>query len=381
MTARRPRWIPWVVVGIIVALCAGAAAFLVPPALEYRAAEQRYERALAEHGRASEDRDAARSRWDAAHSDVAGTLELADAATPEAALPYLDEARVGDVRELAELIRGAADDATAPETPDADASKPETTDELDAAADELEAQADAASAAAERYDDATKIVAERAPELAAAVDALRASIPDRAEQLEEANVSATAQSRIRLHYAADAAATGEESVEYYVTAYAEAAAAVEQSQRDELAEKDQGDGLIDVRLEIEEFVRSITGGVRVDFDWAPVVNGLGEGDSAGGRVTWQYLDGGSATMELSNSVAAHWPDPRYESLVAHESGHVITAKCQDMLTDAFDGDAELMATAWAIGMGYDDPWGNGVNFYYNGVAPAQDLVDETTSCR
>jgi hypothetical protein len=148
-----------------------------------------------------------------------------------------------------------------------------------------------------------------------------------------------------------------------------------------MEEKDQGDGLIQTRLEIEEFVRSITGGVRVDFDWAPIVNGLGDGDSAGGRVTWQYLDGGSATMELSNSVAAHWPDTRYESLVAHESGHVITAKCQDLLVDTFDGDAELMATSWAIGMGYTDGWGNGVNFYYGGVAPAQDLVDATTACR
>lgn len=381
MSARRGRWIPWAVTGGIVLAGGAAAAFVVLPALEHRSAEDRYAEAQAAWQEAREGLRAEQSGWDTTDARAQDALALATAVTPDSALPYLDGALVEGVKSAASDIEVAYDDL-----PDAVVSQlalpyPQTTEELRQAADDLDSLSDEYERAAGQYGDVEARVAELTPGLESAAEAVRASIPDAAAAVEEANISSTVQSRIRLHYAADAAATSDDSVEYYVTAYAEAAQTVEQSQADEMAEKDQGDGLIDARLEVEEFVRSITGGVRVDFDWAPIVNGLGDGDSAGGRVTWQYLDGGSATMELSNSVAANWPDSRYESLVAHESGHVITAKCQDMLVDTFEGDAELMATAWAIGMGYTDSWGNGVNFYYDGVAPTQDLVDVTTGCR
>ncbi|GGF32848.1 hypothetical protein GCM10010922_04910 [Microbacterium sorbitolivorans] len=381
MSARRGRWIPWAVTGGIVLAGGAAAAFVVFPALEHRSAEDRYAEAQAAWQEAREGLQAEQTGWDAADARAQDALTVAAAVTPDAALPYLDADLVTEVKGAASDIEAAYDDVPDPVVAHLALPNPQTTDELIDAADELDALAGEYERAAGQYDDVEARVAELTPGLESAAEAVRASIPDAAAAVEEANISSTAQSRIRLHYAADAAATSDDSVEYYVTAYAEAAQAVEQSQADEMAEKDQGDGLIDARLEVEEFVRSITGGVRVDFDWAPIVNGLGDGDSAGGRVTWQYLDGGSATMELSNSVAANWPDSRYESLVAHESGHVITAKCQDMLVDTFEGDAELMATAWAIGMGYTDSWGNGVNFYYDGVAPTQDLVDATTGCR
>ena len=381
MSARRGRWIPWVATGAFVAAGGAVAAFVVMPAVEHRGAEDRYAQSEAAWQEARAGLQAEQSAWDAADTQAQEALALAAAVTPDAALPYLDEDLVAGVKSAESEIEAAYDDVPAAVFGQLALPDPQTTEELRNAADALDALTGEFERAAEQYGDVEASVTDLTPELEAAAGAVRDSIPGTAEAVEEANISSTATSRIRLHYAADSAATSDDNVEYYVTAYAEAAQAVEQSQADEMAQKDQGDGLADARLEVEEFVRSISGGVRVDFDWAPIVNGLGEGDSAGGRVTWQYLDGGSATMELSNSVAAHWPDSRYESLVAHESGHVITAKCQDMLVDTFDGDAELMATAWAIGMGYTDSWGNGVNFYYDGVAPAQDLVDATTGCR
>lgn len=381
MSARRGRWIPWVATGAVVAAGGAVAVFVVMPAIEHRGAEDRYAQSEAAWQEARAGLQAEQSAWDAADTQAQEALALAAAVTPDAALPYLDEDLVAGVKSAESEFEAAYDDVPAAVFGQLALPDPQTTEELRDAADALDALTGEYERAAEQFGDVEASVTDLTPELEAAAGAVRDSIPGTAVAVEEANISSTATSRIRLHYAADTAATSDDNVEYYVTAYAEAAQAVEQSQADEMAQKDQGDGLVDARLEVEEFVRSISGGVRVDFDWAPIVNGLGEGDSAGGRVTWQYLDGGSATMELSNSVAAHWPDSRYESLVAHESGHVITAKCQDMLVDTFDGDAELMATAWAIGMGYTDSWGNGVNFYYDGVAPAQDLVDATTGCR
>jgi len=378
MSAGRRRWIPWVAVAAVAGV---TAVFVVAPMLEHRNAERRYEAARIAWNEARDAWEQQHAEWDDAHQSARAATDLAAAVTSEQALPYLDDELAADAQRLVGLIDDAIDAVPDAREPDATAPDPETTDELIDAAEALDEQEAAYTDAAGGYAEAAEALTGLVPELEGAIGDLRASIPEQAAAIEEANISSSTESRIRLYYAAETAATSDDSVDYYVDAYAEAAAAVEQSQRDELAEKDQGDGLLETRLEVEEFVRSITGGVRVDFDWEPVVNGLGDGESAGGRVTWQYLDGGSATMELSNSVAAHWPDSRYESLVAHESGHVITAKCQDLLVDTFDGDAELMATAWAIGMGYTDAWGNGVNFYYDGIVPADDLVEATLACR
>ena len=377
----RTRWIPWAAGCAVIVVGGIAAAYTVPNFLSHRDAERRYAEALDAWNVARDSFAAGLEEWNDSSDGARTAAAEAEAVVPDVARPYLDAELLADVDGLLDTIEAAqrgSPDASYPARPPSD---PETTDELNETSEALSEQVDDYLDSAARFADAARTLSASVPELDDAVSALRESIPAQAERLEEANISATAESRIRLYYAAQTAATSDESVDYYVSAYAEAAAAVEQSQRDELAEKDQGDGLFDARLEVEEFVRSITGGVRVDFDWNPIVNDLGEGDSAGGRVTWQYLDGGSATMELSNSIAAHWPDSRYQALVAHESGHVITAKCHDLLTDTFDGDAELMATAWAIGMSYTDAWGNGVNFYYSGEAPADELVDATLACR
>ena len=380
MARSKNRWVPWAIVAGVLVAALVAALILVPPFLERRSAENRYADAVAERNGAATAYDDQRVLADDGRTSADDALDVADAVATAEAEPYLDPEGVDAVRAIADDLRSAPD-------PGADAPiqiEPETyesVDEYAAAADALEEEAAALRRDAEALAEAANLFEEKAPQLETAVAELRAEIPDRAEKLEEDNISSEARVRIDLQYAADLAATSDDYVAYYIGEYASAAAAVEDSQASELAEKDQGDGLADTRLEIEEFVRSIVGDARVDFDWAPIVNGLGEGVSAGGYVEWHYLDGGYATMELSNSIAAYWPDERFEGLVAHESGHVITSQCQDLLNDTFEGDAELMATAWAIGMGFDNPWGNGVDFYFNGVPPAQELIDETKSCR
>jgi len=374
------RWIPWTIAAAVVVVAVVLALIFVPPFLERRSAEARYTTALEQRDAAATAYDEHSAAADDARSAAEGALEIADAVATSEAEPYLDAELFAAAVATADEVRAVS----VPETgkpPVVEAETYATADEYAAAADALEDEADALRADAEALAEASSILDEKAPELEQTVAELRATIPEQADEIEADNISSEARVRIDLHYAADLAATSEEYVEYYVGEYASAAKAVEESEASELAEKDQGDGLADTRLEIEEFVRSIVGDARVDFDWAPIVNGLGEGVSAGGYVEWHYLDGGYATMQLSNSVAAYWPDPRFEGLVAHESGHVITSQCQDMLNDTFDGDAELMATAWAIGMGFDDPWGNGVDFYFDGVPPDQELVEQTKSCR
>ena len=380
----RRRRLPWILAGVsaFVAL-AIVAAFVVPPLIAHRDAEAAYADAVAA-------RDDARAEWDEAraavreeHAPVDDVVTRAEAVATEEVKPYLDEALWDEVvqlvDEVAEIEQGVpnSDDAPAPGPSEA----PADTEALRAATDRARDAAEAYEDGAAAFAAAAEALADAVPRIEQTTTTLRETITEAANRLEEENISAESVARIRMHAAARLAATSEENVSAYVSQYATRAQEVEESQAAELAEKDQGDGLVEVRLEIEEFVRSITGAARVDFDWEPIVNGLGDGVSAGGMVEWQYSDGGYATMTLSNSVAAYWPDERFESLVVHESGHVITSQCREMLLDTFDGDVEMMATAWAIGMGYTNTWGNGVDFYYDGVWPPDDLIEESKSCR
>ena len=58
---------------------------------------------------------------------------------------------------------------------------------------------------------------------------------------------------------------------------------IQQTQQ-ELAEK--AGPLLATRLEIEAYARSISGGVLLDFDWAPFVAGTGGDAGIGGTATW-----------------------------------------------------------------------------------------------
>lgn len=379
--APRSRRRLWIALGALAVIAIAVAVIFVPQAVTRAAAEARYADALERQHELVERHAAASDELTALADPARAAVQVADAAGEAA--DALDAERVDAVAQAADPVRTALDGA--PEDADAPAAAREQelddVDELNEAAAALEDEAETLESDVAALEGAAEALESSAPALDDEIAALRETIPARAEGIEEDNISAQARTRIEMHHAADLAATSEDDVAYYVEAYGEAARAVVASQESELAEKDQGDGLQDVRLEIEEFVRSIAGDARVDFDWSPLVNGLGEGESAGGYTTWWYSDGGYATMELSNSIARFWPDERFVGLVVHETGHAITSQCREMLDETFDGDVELMATAWAIGMGYDNPWGNGVDYYYDGVPPADDLVEASKACR
>lgn len=195
---------------------------------------------------------------------------------------------------------------------------------------------------------------------------------------EGAHLSARTETVIALRDAAAEATAATAVDEDAATAYLalqDAAAQVIATENEELAEK--AGPLLDTRLEIEAFARSLAPGVLLDFDWAPVVSGAGYNGSMGGYTTWWWGEKGRATIALSNSVAEQWPGVRSKALVAHEVGHAISVKCQSMYDSSTQDSIEKWATAWAISMGYTDD-ANGVWAY---GYPPQNYIDAAAGCR
>lgn len=160
--------------------------------------------------------------------------------------------------------------------------------------------------------------------------------------------------------------------------YLEAAGELRQSHADEEAEK--AGPLYAKRVAVEEYARSIAGGVRLDFDWAEIVNGHGANDNRySGTATWNLDNGGYSTIALSNNIATYWNLDRAttRALVTHEVGHSITSKCYPLFTRSFDADDEVWATAWAIGMGHDND-GSGTGIYGR---PSNELIELSKECR
>lgn len=165
----------------------------------------------------------------------------------------------------------------------------------------------------------------------------------------------------------------------YLGEYLGAAHALEASHAEEIAEK--SGPLLDLRLAVQAFARTQSGGVLLDFDWAGTVNGYGTGGSYGGTSYWYASDGGYATITLSDSVATLWPSAGVQSLVMHEIGHAVLARsdCNALFfgSEFEPGGEEPWATAWAIGMGYTAD-GSGESIYGR---PADALIELSTRCR
>lgn len=199
-----------------------------------------------------------------------------------------------------------------------------------------------------------------------------------AATFEAAHVSARNDAVIALRTAAADIAVVTAVDETTATAYValqSAAAEVVATEAAELAEKDGP--LRNARLDVEAFARSLAPGVLLEFDWAPVVNGAGYNGSMGGYTTWWWDDPGRAVIQLSDSVAEQWPAERSRALVAHEVGHAISVKCQDMYDSSTQDSIEKWATAWAISMGFTDD-ANGVWAY---GYPPQNYIDAAAGCR
>lgn len=195
---------------------------------------------------------------------------------------------------------------------------------------------------------------------------------------EAAHISARNDDVIALRTAAATASAVTTIDADAVTAFASlqsAAAQLVASEDAELAEK--SGPLLASRLEVEAFARSIAPGVLLEFDWAPIVNGVGYNGSMGGYTTWWWDEPGRATIQLSNSVAEQWPADRSKALVVHEVGHAISVKCADMYDASTQDSIEKWATAWAISMGYTDD-ANGVWAY---GYPPQSYIDAAAGCR
>ncbi|MGO2520704.1 MAG: hypothetical protein ACTH8F_11320 [Microbacterium sp.] len=221
-----------------------------------------------------------------------------------------------------------------------------------------------------------------ASDAAAAVEAAGVTVvvtaAEASQPFESAHVSARNLDIIALREAAEQLneiATIDDAAASAYVDLETAAAQMLTSEKAEIAEK--AGPLRDARVEIEEFARSIAPGVLLDFDWSERVNGYGYGDSMGGYASWWYADPGYATIELSNSVAVHWPSDRSKSLVAHEVGHTMSVKCGDMYDDSTQENIEAWATAWAISMGYHNI-ANGTSAY---GAPPQSLIETAAGCR
>ena len=195
---------------------------------------------------------------------------------------------------------------------------------------------------------------------------------------EAAHLSARNDAVIALRDAAadaTAATTLDEGTAAAYLALQTAAAQVVATESEELAEK--AGPLLNSRLEIEAFARSLAPGVLLDFDWAPVVSGAGYNGSMGGYTTWWWGESGRATIAFSNSVAEQWPAVRSKALIAHEVGHAISVRCQSMYDSSTQDSIEKWATAWAISMGYTDD-ANGVWAY---GYPPQSYIDAAAGCR
>lgn len=155
----------------------------------------------------------------------------------------------------------------------------------------------------------------------------------------------------------------------------EAVSAVRASAKSELAAK--AGPLYDARLEAEAYARSISGGVLLEFDWTDRLLGQGAGQSGAGTATWDSADGGTSLITLTNSIARYWPADWTRSLVAHEVGHAISAKCYEKFDWEDEHANEQWATAWAMSWGYT-AFDSGADHY--GVPPAE-MQKAAASCR
>ncbi|CAN7378193.1 hypothetical protein LJR186_002292 [Microbacterium foliorum] len=204
------------------------------------------------------------------------------------------------------------------------------------------------------------------------------SAADSAPAFESAHLSAKNDAVIALRDAASRASGTERldasAVETLVSLQ-DAAAQVVATEQAELAEK--AGPLQTARTEIEAFARSLAPGVLLEFDWNQIVNNAGYNGSMGGLTTWWWDDPDRAAIELSNSVAEQWPADRSKALVAHEVGHAISVKCEDMYDSSTQDSIEKWATAWAISMGFTDD-ANGVWAY---GYPPQSYIDAAYGCR
>ena len=310
---------------------------------------------------AGEDTDAAAALLDAAAADVVPAAERA----------ALDTART----DLATTLDGWGETWDAPEKP---AERPTTTAEILDATEDVEADTATVDTMLAETQDALDVVETQRVGLTDAAEALLATVPGTSQFYLDTNPVATNASRSDMQVAADGVlASWSASSSTELAGFTAAAQAVATSQVDQ--EWLLAHPVHPARPEIEAFARSLSGGVPIDFSWAPEVNGAGPDGNSGGLATWTTAQYGYSTIQLSDNVAELWPDIGIQALVVHETGHAITSKCYDLYAaPPFNSDDEMFATSWAISMGYDD--GNGSGEWAYG-RPSDEQIAAAYGCR
>lgn len=371
---RRRAW-PWVLVaGAVALLAAGAAVVHVWANLSFDESQAAADEAVVVYEASAES---ARTAADSGATAVTASGSIVAAAADD----LVDPAARTALADAADLLGGAVaetEQLLAVAGPVVDTVKPVWPWELFAAAAELDEAEPVLRAQAGALDAAVAALDTEGDSVTTAAVDLYSTVQPAAEALEAEHISARATVMLDFVDAAERAAGQERAgsgAELAFTAYANAAEALKTSSAAELAEK--AGPLFDTRLTIEEYARSIAGGVTLDFDWAPVVNGVGGVFGMAGTATWNTGRGGFSTITLSDSVAVNWPSVDAQALVTHEVGHSITSKCSDLFDSDDPDQNELWATAWAISMGFDTP-GNGTQAY---GFPPQELIDIAATCR
>ncbi|MGP6178063.1 hypothetical protein ACTU6U_12300 [Microbacterium sp. A196] len=315
--------------------------------------------------------------------DMAALMAMTDAASTIAAADTGTLMDPGAKEVLAAALTDAADaeastSALLDETLPTAEEKPTWAWELFGEAAELNDEREAASGLRSEFESARTVADDAAETVNDAGTSAILSATDAAGAFEAAHIAARNLDILALRNTA-AELAGVEKLDSTVSGTYEqleaAAAAMLSSEQAEIAEK-QG-ALFEARTQIEAFARGLAPGILLDFDWSAYVNGFGDGDSMGGLATWWYGDPGYATIELSDSVAAHWPGARSQALIAHEVGHAISVKCEGMYDDSNPQSIEAWATAWAISQGFTDI-ANGTSAY---GPPPQELVAVAAGCR
>lgn len=376
--SRRVIW-SWVAVGAL--LVAAAIAVL----LMFTAANERYDSAIGRYSAAAVEARARLEQLRQAEADATYTSDVAVGVLAAAGDGYTDAAAKADlVVHGGELTAALESDpdlvGTRIASPPLPESRPFWVTDLDRESERwgaATARVDASSAAFDTRTEA--LIAARAGVVESGTSFM-GTLPASAAAMDAATGSARNADRIELREAIELITATGSSWNYDAVArverYVAAAAAAQASHAAEEAEK--AGPLYDRRVAVEAFARSIAGGVLLEFDWAPEVNGYGFDGSYAGTATWTAADPGFSSISLTNSVAEMWPDNGVASLVAHEVGHAIVSKCYgDLIAPVTSEENEAWATAWAIGMGYTSD-GNGESIYGR---PSDELIERSKACR
>lgn len=348
--------------------------------LRHVTANLRYDEAVATHRLAVADARAAVDALAEAESDAMTTREIVAAllAAPDA---FVDTAAKAELSTVAAALGLLIDNVAEldQEPPMKPRRRPVWYADLDRVSGRLES-------GTPRFDARAADAASRAAALSAVDDVTKdsglafvAAIQPVAASFEAAHGSARNLDRIAFRTAVKrlaGAGTWGPDVSARVDTYVAAATAVQASHAAEEAEK--AGPLYERRVAVEAFARSISGGVLLEFDWAPTVSGHGDDGFYAGTATWDPRGGGISTITLTNSVAEAWNDPNVVALVAHQVGHAITSKCYgDIVSPETPEENEAWATAWAIGMGYTAD-GNGESDFGR---PSDELIELSKKCR